>query len=208
MNDRRQAQRSIATFKSAYVLNSAGIHFVTLRNISETGICFDACPGVSVGDEITFSYDSEGPKSGTVRWVADGRFGVSASIGQLPGSCPSRRPLRSVRLPMSLKAELFVEGRREQVAIHNLSLRGTCIDSVPGLRPGQLVSIEIGGRSFELATVRWQAAHRAGICFAKPVAPHEFRALVERLQRCAPSPAAHVMPWEPGSVSELTIQPG
>lgn len=205
MMERRKTERSIATFKSAYVIHDGAIHFVTLRNISLSGICFDAFPGVSVGDAIAFCYDCEGPKSGVVRWVANGRFGVSAEIGKLPGTAPGHQRLRSVRLPLSQTASLFCGGRREEVAVHNLSLRGTCIDAVPGLAIGQLVSISIGGQSFEQATVRWHAGGRAGICFAKPVAPQHFRDLVARLQNHSAGAAGAVPLPLPHARPEITL---
>jgi hypothetical protein len=183
MIERRKEQRVISTFKSAYVKCASGIHYVTLRNLSPSGICFDSYPGVEVGDEIEFCLNCGQVQRGTVKWVANGRFGVIAETSTVIGfEYDNLRP-RSVRLPLIAKAELFTNGEYAQVNIYNLSLRGTCIDAVCGLSVGHLVSIRIGGRSFELATVRWQTSDKAGICFAKPVAPREFSELIRNLQK-------------------------
>lgn len=182
MIERRKEQRVVSTFKSAYVRSASGIHFVTLRNVSESGICFDAYPEVKVGDEIEFCFNCGQLQPGVVKWVENGRFGVQAEVGNTIGRVPGPLRPRSVRLPLMTKADLFANGHHAQVSIHNLSLRGTCIDAVAGLSNGQLVSLRIGGRSFELATVRWQSAGKAGICFATPVAPREFTKLVRTLQ--------------------------
>lgn len=183
MTERRKEQRVISTFKSAYVRATNGLHFVTLRNISDSGVCFDAYPGVAVGEQIEFCFDSTGPKSGAVKWIENGRFGVSADSGIILPECilfPHRS--RSVRLPLSFRAELFTLQGCSQVMVHNLSTRGACIDFVYGLQRGQLVSIKIGDRSFELACVRWIDGAHAGIGFAEPVARSEFRDLVDKLQ--------------------------
>lgn len=186
MHDRRKEQRAVSMFKGAYVTSNGKLHFVTLRNISETGICFDAFPGVEVGAEVDFCFGSAEPKTGVVKWVQDGCFGVSTlSDGSLLSYHMDRRT-RAVRLPLSITARVYVEGRCSEVAVHNLSLRGICVDQVFGMRVGQLVSIVVGGHSFELATIRWQGAGRVGICLAAPVQFRQFRELVRRLQeqRC------------------------
>lgn len=182
MLDRRKEQRVVSMFKGAYVKSGGELHFVTLRNISESGLCFDAFPGVEVGAEVTFCFDSAEPKSGVVKWVQDGRFGVSTlSDGSLLTREMGGRP-RAVRLPLSITARVYIDGRCNEVAVHNISLRGICIDHVCGMRVGQLVSIEVGGYSFELATIRWHRGGRVGICLAEPVQFRQFRDLVKRLQ--------------------------
>lgn len=182
MHDRRKEQRVVSMFKGAYVRNNDGLHFVTLRNISETGLCFDAFPGVEVGAEVEFCFDSAAPKTGVVRWVRDGRFGVSMlSDGSLLPHEMGPRP-RAVRLPLSINARVHIDGRCSHVTVHNLSLRGICVDHVSGMRVGQLLSIEVGGHSFELATIRWHRAGRVGIRLAKPIQLQQFRDLVKRLQ--------------------------
>lgn len=169
-------------FKGAYVRSNGQLHFVTLRNISESGICFDEFPGVEVGAEVTFCFDSAEPKTGVVKWVQNGRFGVSAlTDGSLLAAQMGRRP-RAVRLPLSITARVYVEGRCSEVAVHNISLRGICVDHVFGMHVGQLVTIEVCGHSFELATIRWHRVGRVGICLAEPVQFRQFRELVKQLQ--------------------------
>lgn len=185
MRDRRNEPRKISTFKSAYVRTEQGLHFVTLRNISDSGICLDTYPGVAEGQQIEYCIDSAGPRTGIVRWVHDGRFGVSADAAESPAIDLAAYPARSVRIPLSFSAHLFVGGRQEQVIIHNLSIRGTCISSLPGFEPGQLVSVKIADTVFELASIRWVAQGRAGVRFAAPIHPAAFRDLVARLQQPA-----------------------
>jgi hypothetical protein len=169
-------------FKGAYVRNKDELHFVTLRNISESGLCFDVFPGVEVGAEIEFCFDSVEPKTGVVKWVQDGRFGVNVPEGSLLLPHQTGARPRTVRVPLSVKARVYIDGQRTEVSVHNLSLRGFCVDHVTGMRVGQLISIELGGHSFALATVRWLRNNRAGICLAEPVQFAQFRELVNRLQ--------------------------
>jgi hypothetical protein len=184
MVDRRKQDRAISTFKGAYVRTAGGVHFVTLRNISDSGVCFGGSPGagIGVGEELECCFDATGPRVGVVRWISGERFGVEIE----PPSAGTRRfPPRSVRLPLATGANLFLGGCRFRVAIQNLSLRGACVSGAPRVEPGRLVSIDIAGRSFDLATVRWSTADRTGIRFAEAIPMAQFAGLVDRLRESA-----------------------
>lgn len=183
MLERRQQPRARSVFKSAYVRTDTGLQFVTLRNISETGVCLDAFPGVAEGDEIEFCIDSTGLRSGTVRWVKDGLCGIETSTSEQPELADQPFPPRSVRLPLSVAVQLYVDGRREQALLRNISIRGACISSRSTLAPGQLVSMSICRFHFDLATVRWVHQGLVGLRFAEPVHPGVFRELVAEVQR-------------------------
>jgi len=183
MLERRQEPRASSVFKSAYVRTESGLQFVTLRNISGSGVCLDAFPGASVGDEIEFCIDATGPKVGTIRWVKDGLCGVVTSVSDNSEIAEQRFPPRSVRLPLSLEVKLFVDGNLKQATLHNISIRGACISSVSNLITGQLVSLEIAGFCLELASVRWVNHGLFGLRFAKPIHPAVFRDLVVKMQQ-------------------------
>lgn len=191
MLDRRHEPRATSTFKSAYVQTQSGLFYVTLRNVSDSGVCLDAYPGAAEGDEIQYCFDSTGPRTGVVKWVKDGRFGVSTEPDSFVNGTPQNFPPRSVRLPLSFAASLFINGHQEGVMISNLSIRGACINSPYKLQAGQLVSLKIADRCFELATIRWARQGCAGVRFAEPMHPGEFRNLVEKLQ----SPKVQTRPF-------------
>ena len=65
--------------KSAYVCTESGLRFLTLRNISDSGVCLDSWPGVTEGDDIEFCIDSGGIKKGKVSWVKDGLCGIGVA---------------------------------------------------------------------------------------------------------------------------------
>jgi hypothetical protein len=182
MLERRQHARERSVFRSAYVRNQAGLQFVTLRNISDSGVCFDAFSGVAEGDEIEFCIDSTGVKKGAVRWVKGGLCGIVTHGGNQEDLEPRHFPLRSVRLPLLVAVQLYVEGRGEEALLRNISIRGACISSRSELSPGQLVSLGICGFHFELATVRWVKQGLFGLRFANPIHPGLFRELVAKVQ--------------------------
>jgi len=182
--ERRSEKRSIATFKSAYIEHNDRLRYVTLRDISTSGVCFSGLDNtLTEGDDIKFTIDDTGPRHGSVIWVKDDKFGVKSHEGN-EFEAPRmvfRRP-RSVRLPLSGEAKVFAGSQSLRTLLHNLSLRGTCVTNERNLRPGQLVSLEVGGNCFELATVKWVVEDRAGICFAQPLQALQFNHLLDRLQ--------------------------
>lgn len=95
MLDRRQESRTISTFRNAYVRTIKGLHFVTLRNISDTGICLDGYTGVFAGEPIEYCCDSKGLRRGVVKWVKGSVFGISAE---------PRKPDETLRLVISRRA--------------------------------------------------------------------------------------------------------
>ena len=182
MLERRQEPRARSIFKSAYVRAKGVLQFVTLRNISDYGVCIDAYPGVSQGDEIEVFIDSAGPKKGSVRWIKDGLCGVVTADNDAEGTTPQVLPPRPIRLPLSVEVTAHVAGRREQATLHNISIRGACINSASRFEQGQLISLEILDLCFELASVRWVKDQLFGLRFAKPIHPAAFRELVAKIQ--------------------------
>jgi hypothetical protein len=183
MIERRQEPRAQSVFRSAYVRTHAGLQFVTLRNISECGVCIDAFPGVVEGEEIDLCIDSAGLRQGMVRWITDGLCGiVFTSEGQQEVHHPQYRP-RSVRLPLSVGVQLYIDGRGNEAILRNISIRGACISSRSDPATGQLVSLSICGFHFELATVRWVQQGLFGLRFSQPIHPATFRELVIKIQQ-------------------------
>lgn len=183
MIDRRKDHRVVSTFKSGYVRNSDGLHFATLRNISRSGVCFDMIPGVCAGDIIEFAFDDLKPLTGVVRWVKDGKFGVSAVLDDfMKAQLPQQFRPRSARLPLQFEVHVFVNGYCTSVKAHNLSLRGICVQEAPEMRPGKLITLDIAGIAFERATVRWCQGGYAGVCFAEAMTRHQFCDLADKLQ--------------------------
>lgn len=189
--ERRAEGRKSAFFKAAYIEHDGMLQFVTLRNISPSGVCFAGVNTLKTGDRLTFCFGNGGPREGTVAWTKGSLFGVKASdeIGGDAGE-PRNHPARAVRLPLEGKATLYVGGTPSECAVHNLSLKGACISTAAPLREGQLVSLEVAGQSFELATVKWARDGKAGLRFAAPIPASAFQSLLSRAQASRPAERA------------------
>lgn len=183
MIERRHETRAKSVFRSAYVRTDAGLQFVTLRNISDSGVCVDAYAGVVEGEEIEICIDSTGLRKGEVRWVKDGLCGIVISCEGQQGGIHLEYPPRSVRLPLSVAVQLYINGRGDEAILRNISIRGACISSGHYPAPGQLVSLGICGFDFELATVRWVQKGLFGLHFTQPIHPSTFRELVVKIQQ-------------------------
>lgn len=181
--EKRSENRSLTMFKAAYIEHEGRLTFVTLRDISSSGVCFSGLVDVAVGDRIAYCIDDGEQRTGSVIWVDGGKFGVKADDedAHKPPRMMYRRP-RSVRLPINAVARLYTGESRFETKLHNLSLRGTCISDPGDLYPGQLLSIEVAGECFELATVKWIKEGRAGVCLAQPLRAPAFNDLLHRLQ--------------------------
>ncbi|MDY7097043.1 MAG: PilZ domain-containing protein [Pseudomonadota bacterium] len=184
MIERRAERRTISVFKAAYIETDTGVHFVTLKNISASGVCFAGYADLRIGQQITCCFDSSGVRNGEVRWVRDGEFGLAMEEADILAiEARNTFPPRSVRLPLEMDAKIYVQGNRFRSQVHNLSIRGACITRVHGMRPGSLVSLEISGHSFEAATVKWADGERAGIRFAQPVSGTQICEITNHLQK-------------------------
>lgn len=182
-NERRAEGRKVTFFKAAYIEHDGKLDFVTLRNVSPKGVCFAGHAEVKIGDRITFCFGNEEPREGTVAWTKGIQFGVKVEgddLGDLM-HLEQYQP-RAVRLPVQGEARLYVDGSRHECLVRNLSLKGACISTAAQVRPGQLLSLEVGGQSFELATVKWVQNDKAGVLFAAPIPPASFRTLLARAQ--------------------------
>ena len=198
--ERRAFDREVTAFKAAYLLIGDRMHFVTLKNISEYGVKFAGCSSVKVGDKVRFGFDPTRLCEGVVRWVEGGSFGIQTSNRDAYKLITqSAYPLRSLRLPVSADASLFLDGRETAVQIMNLSIRGMCIRSHVDLSPNMEVSIFMNGYSFEGATVRWVDRDRAGIRFATPVSGQEI---------CKITESCRIDPRLPGSSAETKTDGG
>jgi hypothetical protein len=185
-SERRSENRSLAMFKAAYIEHRGRLSLVHLRDISSSGVCFSGDVDVTIGDPITYCIDDATLCRGHVIWVQGGKFGVKAAEdAAIEPRRPAYRRPRSVRLPIDAQAWLFMGQGRVATNLHNLSLRGTCICDPGGIQPGQLLSLEIAGEIFELATVKWTRDGRAGIHFAQPLRAPAFNAILDRLQGIA-----------------------
>lgn len=75
--DQRQEPRLPVDDKSAVLTIGANDHLVELLNISAGGAMLGFSGGVHVGERVTLQLLDRGSVRGQVRWIRDGRIGVS-----------------------------------------------------------------------------------------------------------------------------------
>jgi len=201
--ERRAESRKSTFFKAAYIEHDGVLQFVTLKNVSESGVCFAGVSTLKTGDRLTFCFGSDEPREGVVAWTKGSLFGVKVSEGELNDlNRLNTHPARAVRLPIEGEATLYIDGTKGDCLVHNLSLKGACISTATPLRPGQLLSLEVAGQSFELATVKWVREDKIGVRFASPISTVAFQSLLSRVQAgrrkvdaiCRPEPVAECAP--------------
>ncbi|WP_332820049.1 PilZ domain-containing protein [Sphingopyxis sp.] len=74
-SDKRQPRQS-RLVKAALACSRLGQFDVTIRNVSETGLGGQAPDALHIGERVTVFLPGHDPMLGTVRWVADKRFGI------------------------------------------------------------------------------------------------------------------------------------
>ncbi|MDK2759938.1 MAG: PilZ domain-containing protein [Sphingopyxis sp.] len=75
--DKRQPRQS-RLVKAALACARLGQFDVTIRNVSETGLGGQAPAALILGERVTIFLPGHEPMLGTVRWVADTKFGIQS----------------------------------------------------------------------------------------------------------------------------------
>lgn len=82
--DKRQPRQS-RLVKASLGCERLGRFDITIRNVSEAGLGGQAPHALSIGERVTVYLPGHSPMKGTVRWVADRRFGVETDAKIEPG---------------------------------------------------------------------------------------------------------------------------
>lgn len=93
--DEKRQPRQSRLVKAALGCQRLGRFDVTLRNISLTGIGGQGPHILQIGERMTVFMPGHEPMIGTVRWVADNRFGIETD-----------RKIETVRLPAAHSDQL------------------------------------------------------------------------------------------------------
>lgn len=72
----KRQPRQARLVKAALGCARLGQFDVTIRNVSETGVGGQAPHILTIGERMTLYLSGHEPMTGTVRWVADRRFGI------------------------------------------------------------------------------------------------------------------------------------
>ena len=82
--EKRQPRQS-RLVKATLACARFGQFDVTIRNVSQTGIGGQAPHALNLGERMTLFLPGHDPMMGTVRWVADRRFGIETDAEIFPG---------------------------------------------------------------------------------------------------------------------------
>ena len=180
--DRRKQTRVKRVFKPA-MIKADGISTVgMLRDISGAGIGLEVEEGLfQVGQNIECVWGCNDPLSGTVIWAEDGRIGVASHVPDTKFEDTSTQ-YRSVRIPVTAGANIYLDGKRLVAETVNFAQKGFCAVVSGKIRHGALATIEIGRRSFFNATAKWMKGEKAGFAIAQPLSIGEMQHLYKDLQ--------------------------
>ncbi|MCR2832465.1 hypothetical protein [Parerythrobacter lacustris] len=153
-----------------------------MRDLSHEGAGFESDIPLTCGQPISYRWGNEDFRHGTVIWSADGRFGVEND----PGT-PSYTPCpgfayRSVRIPASLPATVYVNAVRHEAELVNLAHRGLCVLMDQPVVAGALATVRVGRHLLEAATVKWADGYEKGIALARPLGVRELSAVLRNAE--------------------------
>lgn len=175
--DQRKQKRFISLFRPCCVEFQDQSYLAVVKNISSGGAQFCTELPLSIGDEITYYWDSRCRFSGTVVWHRGDNVGVRNH--EICDDINALQPTRSVRVPCEMLATMWVDGQAASCLVSNISLKGLCAFGIDGIEKGKLVTVVVGGFVFQSAIVRWSKYGLLGLAFAAPMRLEELQELLE-----------------------------
>ena len=176
--ERRQMERSMRVLRPACLEIDGAASVALMRDISRSGAGFEGAGRFVVGQEIRYRWGDNGYRSAKVIWVDGSRFGVANDqLCDEADLVPAK--YRSVRVPISAPASLFVNGDRVEGEVINFAQRGVCILACSPVGQGALATIKIGRRFLENVTSKWIDGDRVGFALAEPLPVREMAAIAQ-----------------------------
>ncbi|BBI21765.1 MAG: PilZ domain-containing protein [Pseudomonadota bacterium] len=166
--DRRRVDRAIRTFRAACIEIDGKAFTVTMKDFSRHGCGFDGKVPISRGDTVRYRWGNRPFVVANVMWVDGTRFGLENERPYDPGS-ERGFPYRAVRIPFEQEAAIYIAGRSIEGSAINIAQKGLCVSVTERVPPGNLSTIEIGGKVFENTTLRWTKGAQAGFALNKPM---------------------------------------
>ena len=166
-NDERKEGRVISVYRTCYVGTDDQVQFALLRNLSEGGAQIEGEISAPIGATVYYAIDEGTRIEAEIRWKKDGRIGLAnREARQLQ---PASFPRRAVRLPMRHEANAWVDGRRFQVRIANISQQGARVIGLPEVPVGKPIVLQMGSIEIQSVTARWVGGMAAGVRFPRPL---------------------------------------
>lgn len=182
MADHRQrGTRHVTVLVNAGISQHGRAGLCRIRNVSADGLAVETSMSLSVGAEavVTLSSGREAPC--VVRWVRDGRAGMSCAT-DLTALLLKERTGRSIpragpalpRIASTARTAIHVYGRPQPCQLDSLSTGDVLLRETPALDMHQAVLVEIAGLgTFPAVVSIWED----GDLFARFTPPLSFRLL-------------------------------
>jgi hypothetical protein len=178
--DARREGRVQTVYQPCCLRSGTQCNLGLIRNLSPGGLMVETDLDVPAGTEIEYFQETAHWRRARVAWRDGRRMGL-ANIDEVEPDGP-HFPHRSLRIPTSLVARLWVAGQGVEVGIGNISNKGVLAFGVPPIACGNLVTLTIAGQEFANTSLRWWADGSAGFAFERPIS---MRALTELLERAS-----------------------
>lgn len=176
--ERRQMERSMRVFRPACLESEGKTSVALMRDVSRSGAGFEGTGRFVVGQEVRYRWGDNDYRSAKVIWVDGSRFGIANDqLGDENDLIPNN--YRSVRIPISAPASIFVGGRRVEAELVNFAQKGACALAAHSVAQGALATIKIGRHFIENVTTKWVEGDRIGFSLSKPLPLSEMAAIVE-----------------------------
>lgn len=176
--ERRQMARSMRVFRPACLESEGETSVALMRDISRSGAGFEGTKRFLIGQEVRYRWGDNEYRSAKVIWVDGLRFGIANDeLCHEADIIPAN--YRSVRIPISAPASIFVEGRRVDGELVNFAQKGVCALASSSITQGALATIKIGRRYIENITTKWIEGDRVGFALSKPLPVSEMAAITQ-----------------------------
>lgn len=179
--ERRQANRFKTAFRASCLIANGKAHIAMIKNMSGAGVMVELDQPLRVGQEVRYFWDEKQIIAARVIWSEGRRHGLEND--ELQSVFDRRFAYRSVRVPCSGRAEVWIEGTRFRPQLANLSLGGAQLSGVYA-RPGSLLTLRICGVDLESACARWSRPREGttpaltGVAFAQRLTASQLSAIL------------------------------
>jgi hypothetical protein len=152
-----------------------------IRNISPAGLLVETDIAAEPGSEVAYFQDTAQWRRARVVWRDGRRVGLQNIDDGIEE--PPAFPHRAIRVPTTLMARMWLDGRAIEIGIGNLSPKGVLAFGVPPIEQGQPVTLTVVGREFANTSLRWWAHGNAGLQFERPMTLRAMNELIGFAER-------------------------
>ncbi|MCB2061712.1 MAG: PilZ domain-containing protein [Novosphingobium sp.] len=180
--ERRVEDRTKTTVYRPILFETAELgSFCLLRDLSPGGMMGVIYTTLASNQPITIEFHPEYRVRGIIAWSRDERVGVhfdaeidvAHTIAVLGKTHAEGWIKRAPRLALDCEGELQIGQKTLPFQLHDISQRGASLE-LPGIKPGEEISVRLPGLEPHKAVVRWVRGDKAGLNFLRPFGLEEL----------------------------------